>query len=91
MLNKAALDQLRVFNEDPCDITASQLIGCPALLSVLLHHGSPYPAPLLSLCRWLYRRGLAVYADLMKQSAADSLLTIPFVERDWREVSNVNQ
>ncbi|KAG5633745.1 hypothetical protein H0H81_005593, partial [Sphagnurus paluster] len=32
MLNKAALDQLRVFNEDPCDITASQLIGCPALL-----------------------------------------------------------
>ncbi|KAG5649294.1 hypothetical protein H0H81_004803 [Sphagnurus paluster] len=55
MLNKVALDQLHVFNENPCEVTASQLIGCPALLLALSHHGSPYPAPPLSLCRWLYQ------------------------------------
>ncbi|KAF8059621.1 hypothetical protein FPV67DRAFT_1674859 [Lyophyllum atratum] len=87
MLNKTALDQLALFNTNPCQATASQMIHCPVLLQVLKHHKEPYPEPVLGLCQWLLERGLTVYTRIVAQSPAGSLDTARIEDADWRELA----
>ena len=93
-MNQPSLEDLKRFIDMPTVKNTSSLVEIPSLLRVLQLYSvknTPYPAPLLSLCRWLHTRGMEVMEQLTKQSNVDAIVQEqPFDQSDvpdWKEVS----
>lgn len=84
MINRPALIQLGAFTKNPTKANASQLVGIPAVLRVLVYHQGVYPPELLDMLTWLHGRGSEVLKQLIIHTPGAPKTLEP---SNWREVS----